>query len=467
MKSSKNRLIFFFIFSLISIQITWAQTKLASPFGDRMVLQQDADVIIWGTDRPNTKVNIETNWGARATAITNAKGKWKTSIKTAKAGGPYTLRFQGSTTLNLKNVLLGEVWLCSGQSNMEMPLAGFVGQPVIGANELILNSENDNLRLFHVKRKASDKPLDTCGGIWKSANPENVARFSAVAYIYGKILQEKLKVPIGIICSEVGGTRVEAWTSKETLAANGFNFSENPSKISVNSPSALFNAMIYPLIPYGIKGVIWYQGESNRSNASQYKRFFQAMINNWRDEWKQGDFPFYFTQIAPFEHKSGTNAAFLREAQLYTFQSTRNTGIAITMDIGEKNSIHPARKQEVAQRLGYWALAKTYGYKGIQYSGPLYKSINITDNKAEISFDYAPNGVCSFGKELDHFEIAGEDKVFHPAIADIQRGKLTVYSNEVTKPVAVRYAWKNYADGCLFNVYGLPASSFRTDNWAE
>ncbi|MBD1424189.1 sialate O-acetylesterase [Sphingobacterium arenae] len=467
MKSPKSILLFLLVLSLNGFQNLRAQTKLNSLFGDHMVLQQHADVAIWGTDKPHTAIKIEASWGEQASVTTNADGTWKTTIKTIAGGGPYTLQVQGSRSISLKDVLLGEVWLCSGQSNMEMPLAGFAGQPVIGANELILNSENENLRLFHVKRNSSAIPLDTCTGIWKNADPGNVAKFSAVAYMYGKILQEKLKIPVGIICSSVGGTRVEAWTNKETLTSNGFDYAsiKEPANITVNSPSALFNAMIHPLIPYGIKGAIWYQGESNRNKAELYQTYFQAMISSWRKEWRQGDFPFYFVQIAPFNYGNGVNAAFLREAQLKTWQNTPNTGMAVTMDIGEENCIHPAHKQEVSQRLAYWALADTYGYKGIQYSGPIYKSMDVVGNKAKIHFDYAPGGVCSFNKELKHFEIAGEDQVFHPAVANIQKGSLTVYSEVVSKPVAVRYAWKSYADGSLFNVFGLPASSFRTDNW--
>ncbi len=469
MKNSRNFFAFTLLIFVLIAQNTKAQTKLASLFGNQMVLQQNAEVLIWGTDKPNTKINIKTSWGGKANTKTDSKGDWKTVIKTINAGGPYSITIKGSNNIELQDILLGEVWLCSGQSNMEMPLSGFPGQPVYGANELIMNSTNNQLRLFHVKRNTSDKPLSSCEGLWKKSTPENTAKFSAVAYTYGKILQEMLKVPVGIICSSVGGTRVEAWTNNKTLIANGFDFHsiKNPSETTVNSPSALFNAMISPLIPYTIKGVIWYQGESNRYNAEQYKQLFPAMINSWRQEWNLGDFPFYFTQIAPFEYKPDFNSAFLREAQLHTLQNTVNTGMAVTMDIGEKDCIHPAKKTEVAQRLAYWALAKTYGYTGIQYNGPLYKSMKITGNKVEIDFDFAPNGVSSFGKELHHFEVAGEDRVFKPAKAAIHRGQLSVYSDLVDKPVAVRYGWKNYVEGSLFNIYRLPASSFRTDDWPE
>ncbi|ADY53039.1 Sialate O-acetylesterase [Pseudopedobacter saltans DSM 12145] len=453
--------------SFSPIEKAYSQTKISSLLGSHMVLQQNTEVSIWGNDKPNTKITITSSWGQKSITTTNANGEWRTSIKTTKAGGPYTLNILGSEKISLEDILLGEVWLCSGQSNMEMPLKGFAGQPIQNAQELITNSTNTNLRLFHVKRNTSKTPLFDLVGTWKEATPLNVMDFSAVAYLYGKILQEKLNVPIGIICSSVGGTRVEAWTNNKTLKESDFDFSsiKNTDEITVNSPSVLFNAMINPLTPFNIKGVIWYQGESNRNNATQYQKLFMAMINSWRKEWGNENMPFYFTQIAPFEYNPSVNAAFLREAQLRTLQNTKNTGMAVTLDIGEKTCIHPAKKIEVAQRLSYWALAKTYGINGIPYSGPIYKSMKVTDGKIELDFEYAPNGISNFGKELKYFTIAGEDQIFYPAKAELERGKLKVSSQQVAKPVAVRYAWENFVEGNIFNVFGLPASSFRTDNW--
>ncbi len=469
----KNAIGFFkhLLFALLWCGISssgFGQTKIASIFNHHMVLQQNTHVAIWGTDKPNTKITISANWNEKQTTVSDKNGHWKLHIKTGKAGGPFTLKIMGSTNVTLNDILLGEVWLCSGQSNMEMPMNGFAGQPITGSNDILLNSDNDEIRLFNVKRNMSTNPLDTCGGTWHVSNAETVENFSAVAYLYGKMLQEKLKVPVGIICSSVGGTRVEAWTKKEVLEQLKFEYKkkQNPNqKIDKNDPSALFNAMIQPLIPFTIKGVLWYQGESNISNASQYKERFSAMINSWRKDWSIGDLPFYFTQIAPFEYSKEFNAAYLREAQLQTMQQTVHTGMAITMDIGEKDCIHPAQKKQVAERLAYWALAKTYGFSGFLYSGPIYKSMSVTDNKVQLEFDYAPNGLTSFGKSLSQFTIAGADRKFHPAKAEIIKGKLTVYSENVSNPVAVRYGWENYTEGTLFNLGGLPASSFRTDNW--
>lgn len=453
---------------LISIALTGnAQTKVSTLFGNHMVLQQNSEVSIWGNDLPNTKIEIHASWGEDNTVYSDDDGKWKLQLTTKEAGGPYTLKIHGTEKIQLHDVLLGEVWLCSGQSNMQMPVKGFNGQPVNKSNDIILNSSNTALRLFHVKRNMSKKPLENIEGTWQSSSPEVVRDFSAVAYMYGKMLQEKLNVPVGIICSSVGGTRIESWISKETLSRNSdHNIHTTTTEIDRNTPSVLYNAMIHPLIPYGIKGVIWYQGESNRRNYKDYKTLFPAMINSWREQWNR-EFPFYFVQIAPFEYRPDVNSAYLREAQLHTMLNTKNTGMAVTMDIGEQSCIHPAKKIEVAKRLTYWALAKTYDIKGIEYSGPVYTSMEIQDNKVKLNFEHSPNGLSNLGKELKHFTIAGKDKIFYPATAEITKGILRVSSTQVPHPVAVRYAWENYADGCLFNLAGLPASSFRTDQWEE
>ncbi len=447
----------------------YSQTKLASLFKDHMVLQQNSNAVVWGWDKPNTRINISAGWGGQYSTMSDDKGKWKFLIKTEKAGGPYELQIKGSETIIISDVLLGEVWLCSGQSNMEMPLKGFAGQPIIGSNDFVLDSKNHNIRLFNVNRSISSVPLETCEGSWNESTPNNVLNFSAVAYLYGKILQENLGVPIGIICSSVGGTRAEAWTDKETLTDKKFGFDikmDTSTRVGdKNGPARLYNGMIHPLIPFTIKGAIWYQGEANIRTTDQYATLFPAMINSWREQWNIGDFPFYYVQIAPFKYGSDVNSAYLREVQLKSMETVPNSGMAVTLDIGDEFCIHPAEKFKVAKRLSYWALAKTYGYKGLQFSGPVYKSMEIENNKITLNFDYAPNGVINFNKPLNHFTIAGKDKVFYPAKAEITRGKLTVYSKLVPNPVAVRYCWDNYVEGTLYNLAGLPASSFRTDNW--
>lgn len=455
------------IFIFLNLDVN-AQTRLASIFGNHMVLQQNNKVSIWGFDKPNTKISVSTSWGSKSQVKSDDNGKWQTTLTTIKAGGPYEIKVIGTSTVNLTDVLLGEVWLCSGQSNMEMPVKGFKSQPVENSNQLILKSNNSQIRLFNVNRKISTSPLDTCSGEWLYANPANTPNFSAVAYVFGKVLQENLNVPIGLVTSDWGGTVAQAWMDSQTLK-NGFNEVKLPEdgdkNINQNTPSALFNGMINPLIPFTFKGVIWYQGEGNRNNPLQYQKLFPALINSWRIKFSQPNMPFYFVQIAPFTYNNQGNSAGLREAQLKTMQNVKNTGMVSTLDIGSPDFIHPSKKIEVGERLALWALANNYDVKGISYSGPVYKSIKIENSKAIISFDYANMGLSSFGQELADFEIAGEDKIFYPAKAVIKNDILEVSSEDVKNPVAVRYGWKNYLKGTLFNTSGLPASSFRTDDW--
>ena len=352
---------------------------------------------------------------------------------------------------------------------MNMPVKGYGNQPVIGSNEAILNSKNDRIRLFNTERNTSLKPLNNVDGKWNEATPKSVKDFSATAYFFGKKLAATLKVPIGLIHTSWGGSTVETWMDKETLSE--FKTIEFPTKIPKGkvqkTPTLLYNAMLHPFVGYTIKGVIWYQGESNRANFKAYKKLFPSMINSWREKWQQGNFPFYFVQIAPFNYKD-VNASFLREVQLQTMQNVVNTGMAVTLDIGECKSIHPSEKSIVGNRLAYWALAKNYGFSEIGFSGPVYKEMKVIGKKIKLHFEFADNGITSFGKDLVGYEIAGEDKVFYAATAKIQKNKtINVWANKVKAPVAVRYAFKNCVKGTLFNTEGLPATSFRTDIWNE
>lgn len=464
MKKQGLLLVFFLYWALL-----FSQTKLPSFFGNDMVLQQNEKVSIWGLDKPNTKIKIIGSWGEKSSTETNSNGKWQVKLQTPKAGGPFNLEIKGSQKIILKNVLIGEVWLCSGQSNMEMPLKGFINQPIIGSLETLVNSKNNQLRLFHVNKNASLIPLDDVSGSWQEASPETVNNFSATAYYYGKNIQSVLGVPVGLIHTSWGSSTAEAWTDKETISQfeSAVIPKEIPKKKKQLVPTLLYNAMLHPFIGYNMKGVIWYQGESNRIRASEYEKLISAMVTSWRIKWKQ-DFPFYFVQIAPFEYKN-TNSAFLREAQLKTMSSLKNSGMAVTMDIGECQNIHPANKKLVGDRLAYWALSNTYNIVEIPYSGPVYKQMTIKDSKVILKFDYADNGFSSFGKKLQGFKIAGKDKVFYEANVNLTKYKkiITVWSDNVPYPVAVRYAFDNCIEGTLYNTEGLPASSFRTDNWDE
>ncbi len=453
----------------------FTQTWLPSFFSDNMVLQQNAEVSIWGKDDPGTNIQISASWGKKAEVLSDQDGLWKTKISTPVAGGPYTMTIKGSEVIVLNDVLTGEVWLCSGQSNMEMPVKGYGNQPIIGSNEAILHSGNQDIRVFQIERDPSAVLLDDVKGKWRAASPATTPDFSATAYFFGELLQEMLRVPVGLIVTSWGGSKAEAWMDRESLESfPEINIpDEVPERGANQAGTILYNGMLHPFIDYHIKGAIWYQGESNRNKASQYAKLFPAMIKSWRNLWNIGDFPFYFVQISPYGYGSSEETkyatALLREAQLLSMQQVENTGMVVTADIGDCDCIHPADKTTVGRRLAYWALAETYGFEGIAYQSPVYSSMEKTeDGKVNLSFDHAPNGLTSFGKPLSGFEIAGGDQFFYPAQAVINRDRtVTVWSKYVPHPAAVRYAFGDCIDGSLFNIAGLPASPFRTDDWLE
>ena len=453
----------------LSITI-FAQTKLPSFFSNDMVLQRNENVAIWGHDKSGVQITVSGTWGETETVKTNNEGNWKLRLKTPDAGGPYMLEIQGSDKITLNNVLIGEVWLCSGQSNMWMPLKGYTNSGINGSNETILHSKNDQIRFFTTKRQASLEPLQDVTGKWWVAEPATVVDFSALAYYFGFKLNDILDVPIGLINNSWGGSKVEAWIDQESLKKfDGMKIvNELPKKGKNKSPSLLYNGMLHPFVPFTIKGILWYQGESNVSKAGDYQKLFSKMISSWREKWKQKELPFYFVQIAPFGYK-GSNSAYLREAQMLTMQNIDNTGMVVTMDIGECEDVHPAEKELIGNRLAYWALANKYDIGGIAFSGPVYKSMKIdSEGKIILSFTYNANGLTSLGKPLSGFIIAGKDKIFHEAKAKINGDStISVASDSVKKPVAVRYAFDNCTKGTLYNTEGLPASSFRTDDWIK
>jgi sialate O-acetylesterase len=452
-----------------------SQTEMPTFFSDGMVLQQHEGVCFWGSDSPNTTVQISTSWGDRASTGSDGEGKWILEVTTPPAGGPYSIVVRGSDEIEIKDVMCGEVWLCSGQSNMEMPVKGYNNQPVTGSNEAILFSGNDALRVFQVEKKASLAPVDDVRGSWVHASPSNTPEFSATAYFFGELLQEVLNVPVGLIVTSWGGSKAEAWMDRETL--NEFDEIRIPVEIPGRNPehgaTLLYNGMLHPLIGYSLKGVIWYQGESNRLDAERYKTLFPALIDSWRVKWDRGPLPFYFVQIAPFDYSTFNDppdaSAFLRDAQLHVWQNTENTGMVVTADIGDCECIHPPDKKPVGRRLAYWALAGTYGMEGIAYSGPVYRSMEKTgDGRVRIMFDHTGNGLTSFEKLLTGFEIAGADRIFVPAMAGIRNDRsVVVWNDTIADPVAVRYAFGDCIEGTLFNTGGLPASPFRTDDWND
>ena len=466
----------FFLSIFISLQILLnAEIKVASALGDNMVMQRNTEVKIWGKANPKEKITVTANWNKSiVTAMSNKNGEWLVKVKTTEAGGPYTITISTvKEKVTLKNILLGEVWLCSGQSNMEMTMAGYTDSPINGSNEMLADAENNNIRLFTLKRLSITTPQDTCAGKWEVANAESVSRFSATAYMYGKQLQQKLKVPVGLISSSWGGSRIEAWINKESMTDFPEPLAQTTlEKTPVNhKASQLYNGMISPILNYTIKGAIWYQGESNITNYKDYAALMAGMVGNWRKDFALGNFPFYYVEIAPYwyNNSKAINSALQRNEQLKAMSLIPNSGMASTMDIGEEKNIHPAEKEMVGKRLVFWALSETYGMKGISYKSPTFKTMVVKDSVALISFDNVANGLSTYGKEVESFEIAGQDSVFYPAKMNITQKQARVWSAKVKVPVAVRYGFCNFpvTKGFLYNTADLPVPSFRTDNWQK
>lgn len=455
-----------------------AQVKLASIFTSNAVLQQQSQAPIWGWDKPGTNITITTSWNGKIYKTTaDQAGRWRTKLATPIAGGPYTITISDGKPVKLDNILIGEVWICGGQSNMEMPMKGFKGQPLMGSNEAILKSKNNRIRLYTVPRSSTtelqenSKPSD-----WHAASPEFVSNFSATGYYFGRLLNEMLDVPIGLINVSYSGSFAEAWLDPETLKA--FPDIKIPAKGDTikqvsRTPTTLYNGMLHPIVSYGIKGAIYYQGESNYDNPDRYQKLFPALVSRWRNLWQQGDFPFYYAQIAPYDYaqlppynKGGKyNSAYLRDAQRKSQKTIANSAMAVLMDIGEQASIHPAHKEPGGTRLAYLALGKTYDVKGFGFASPEYESMTIKDTAAVLKFVNAPNGITSYNRPLTQFEIAGDDQKFYPAKAVINGSSVTVSAPQVKKPAAVRYAFRDFIVGELYGTDGLPVSSFRTDNW--
>lgn len=468
---------------MVGVSTASADVKLAKIFSDNMVLQQKTQAPVWGWADAGETVKVTLG---DKTAETKAgdNGRWQVKIETPAASfDPQTLTVRGKNEIVLKNVLIGEVWIGSGQSNMQWSVAQSAN-----AQEEIQNAQHPHIRLFTVARGGNvpqPKPIDDLpqagakDHVWLECNPENARDFSAVAYFFGRHLQSELKVPIGLINTSWGGTICEAWTSNEALAADPDWFGpilERSREFKPGNPnqaSVLYNSMIHPLVPFAIRGAIWYQGESNVGRAEQYARLFPAMITDWRKAWGQGDFPFLFVQLAPYcyggDHKTKTpkdtgQLAELWDAQVKTLE-LKNTGMAVTTDITDLFDIHPRNKQDVGRRLALWALANTYGKSDITYSGPLYESMKVENGAIRITFKHGQGLKTVDGQPPLFFQIAGDDQKFVDAEAKIDGETVIVRSKDVASPVAVRFAWKDYAAPNLVNGAGLPASPFRTDDW--
>lgn len=475
-------IVFCFIFSLTQARITLPQF-----FSDNMVLQQQTECNIWGTADKGKSVVVITSWDKKSYSVmVNDDGKFSVKVKTPKAGGPYDITFATGTPssssavssglaygFTLHNVMVGEVWICSGQSNMEMLMKGYKAQPVEGAAEELLSCKDNELRLFYGKRLASLEPQNDLKGSWQEANAASVREFSATAYFFGKALRKALGVPVGLICTAFGGSACEAWMAADWLKAfpkvNQHVTEQDVKKLQQRCPTALYNGQLKPLIGYGIRGAIWYQGEDNVPRYEYYAPLMARMVQGWREDWQQGDFPFYYCQIAPFAYDETDwalyNSAFLREQQEKVETLVPNCRMAVLMDTGIKDVIHPRKKRVAGERLAILALSNTYDVKGLPEFAK-YKEVAFQNDTAVVAFDRSKEWVYfENGSTSSNFEVAGADRKFHPATKVwVSRNRVYVISDKVKKPVAVRYAFKDWTIGDLMHD-GLPVSSFRTDNW--
>ena len=487
-----------------------ADVKLPAIVGPNMVLQRDIPVPIWGWADPGEEVTV-TFAGQTKTTKAAADGCWAIRLDPLTAGGPGVLTVAGKNTVKLENVLVGEVWLCSGQSNMGMTVARSNN-----ANEEIAAAKFPSIRLFGVPLVGTQEPQYDCKGAWAECSPQTVGNFTAVGYFFGREIHENIDLPVGLINCSWGGSSCEAWirrsalevdsryesmlkswddrcanfdpekaqavyqkqlakwkTQSEKAKAEGTKPPRRPRpardpRNGQHRPANLYNGMVLSVKPFGLRGAIWYQGESNAGRAYQYRHLFPTLINSWRLDWQQGDFPFYFVQLANFhavKPEPGDSAwAELREAQSMALE-TPNTGQAVIIDIGDARDIHPKNKQDVGKRLALWALTKDYG-QDVVYYGPKYKSTAVKGNTIVLDFDHIGGGlVAKGGGPLEGFTIAGDDKVFVWAEARIVGDTIEVSSPKVAKPAAVRYAWADNPICNLYNKEGLPASPFRTDEW--
>ena len=478
------------------------EVRLPGILSSHMVLERDRPIHIWGWSNPDEKVSVELH-GVSREAISDSLGNWSAFLPPESAGGPYQLTVTGTNKIVLDDILVGDVWFASGQSNMEFPMTGWPGAPMKDSAREIATANQPQIRLLHIPRKAADFPLFNADAKWTVCTPETVAHFSAVAYLFGRELNARERVPIGLIDSTWGGTVVESWISLQAISADAALmavFSARADMMLLQdemaailskerredlaakqagqpaphhvwhpgpeswAPAALFNGMVAPFTPYAIKGVIWYQGESNSRPgfAPTYVRSFPALIADWRAKWHEGNFPFLYVQISSYTSDATESWSVIREAQRRSL-SVANTAMAVTIDVGDPDNVHPADKQTVAARLALAARALAYG-ENVEYAGPLFRQATPESDAVRVWFDHTAHGLVAKGETLQGFEIAGEDGHFVPAIARIDGTTVVVSDPKVTAPQSVRYGWANAPVVNLFNSDGLPASPFTSED---
>lgn len=454
-----------------------AKVTLPSLISSHMIVQQRSEVTLWGqTSRSHQQVTVSASWSKDAvrTCRSDAGGRFSLTMSTPAAGyTPYTITFDDGEKTVVSDVLAGEVWLASGQSNMEMPLKGYDNCPVEGNIDDILNAGSyKGIRFFAVPKAQNYEPQEACGGSWKPSSVENTPEFSATAWYFATSLSRVLNVPVGIVDCSYGGSRIESWMPREVLEGYpDINLSHEgiEKETAYKRPMLMYNAMFRPVRHYTFKGIIWYQGESNVGLQKDFVARLSRMVALWRDEMQQPGLPFYTVEIAPFQDY-GTSGPFLREAQHIAARTIPNAGIVSTSDLvkpWEAHQIHPCQKRQVGQRLSLLALHNTYGYTSLPCEGPVYRSMQIKGNRIELAFDNAGQGFSRISG-FEGFEVAGADRVFHPADTvslDWSTHHLIVGSTAVAAPVAVRYCFKDFSPGKLAGHYGLPVVPFRTDNW--
>jgi len=459
-----------------------AEITLPRLLSDNMVLQQQSNVRLWGNAHPGSTVTVDVSWDDKTySAKAGGDCRWQLFVPTPEATKePQTITFADSDSkISLNDILIGEVWYCSGQSNMEIPMRGYKHQPIDGSLDIILSArENKPIRMFTVDKGVSSTPMDDCGGHWGKHTPAEVSECSATAYFFADEINRMLgDVPVGLIISAWGGTQVQAWMSKDAARASGLDISLIDKPVDRSTPdvllfpSVLYNSMAAPVLPYTVKGMLWYQGENNCNDPQLYEKLMPAFVQCMRDGFEHKDMPFYYVQVAPYggygnvEHNVGK----LRLVQSRLMEQSPNCGMAVTLDIGDRACIHPANKKDVGKRLAYWALAKDYGMNDFAYSGPIFDHMVVEGSRALLYFNNTGGGVSPLEVELDGFEAAGADGVYHPAraIVELSTGTLGVYCDEISEIKKVRYGYRPYFEASLFDNFGLPAAPFVTTGEIE
>jgi len=458
MKMKRTKQLSVYLLLLISA-VSFANVSLPSVFSSHMVMQRNSEVKLWGWANPTEKIMVTTSWSTDTLETWgNSQCDWSVMLNTPEAGGPHQITIQGYNTIILDEVLMGEVWLLSGQSNMEWSAQlGFDN-----AEEEVKNANHPDIRLFQVPRAAADYPQEKGEGQWQLCTPESMQWFSAIGYIFGRSLKDSLNVPIGLVNTAWGGSPIEIWIPEEKITKNEYLLEESKKieemKWSAREPGRAYNAMIHPLMPLNIAGVLWYQGETNAANPKAYAQMLATLAASWRAGFKK-NFPFYYAQIAPWNGYGPVSGAQVREAQRRALGVIHNSGMVVVSDIGDTLDIHPRNKVDAGIRFANLALNKTYGKQNLPVSGPLYQSHSFNGKKMIISFDHV-EGLYATGPALSMFELKDKEGNWYNAKARIRKNTIEVYSSKVKEPVDVRFAWRSAATPGLFNEDNLPASCF-------